>query len=182
MKGKYVKCYNCSKSIYRYFSRLKKGKKYFCSLNCRYKSQRIYQKELSKHLYKRIKKVCQFCGKDFIVENYRRNTAQFCSKKCRGKSFVGKKAPNWQGGKSSKNRLIRQSEKMKLWRLTIFERDEFTCQKCGKRGGKLVAHHIKPFSKYPKLRFSISNGITFCKKCHDRLHGHLRKKYHDKTY
>lgn len=36
---------------------------------------------------------------------------------------------------------------------------------CGKRGGKLVADHIKPFFLYPELRFEISNGRTICKDC-----------------
>lgn len=77
---------------------------------------------------------------------------------------------NWQGGKTSKNMKIRNSKIYKLWRISVFERDDFTCKCCGKRGGKLQAHHILNFSDYPHLIFDIKNGITFCINCHKRFH------------
>lgn len=60
----------------------------------------------------------------------------------------------------------RKTAKYKNWRDEVFKRDNFTCQKCGQVGGVLNAHHIKPFSKYKKLRYEVSNGITLCYKCH----------------
>lgn len=85
-----------------------------------------------------------------------------------------KKAPythwNWKGGITPNNEKIRNSSKMQKWRVKVFMRDDYTCVKCKKRGGNLEAHHIKEFSKYPELRFELSNGMTVCKSCHIKIH------------
>lgn len=78
----------------------------------------------------------------------------------------GKWPYTWKGGISKENMRIRKSFEARLWRERVFERDAFTCQFCGIRGGKLNADHIKPFSQYPELRFDISNGRTLCVSCH----------------
>lgn len=52
------------------------------------------------------------------------------------------------------------------WRLSVFARDNYTCQLCGYAGKKLEAHHIYKFKKFPKKRFIVKNGITLCKECH----------------
>jgi 5-methylcytosine-specific restriction endonuclease McrA len=84
------------------------------------------------------------------------------------KKLKGKNNPNWKEGITSVNKRIRSLKKYKNWRKAIFLRDNWTCQKCNKRGGNLEAHHIKSFAKYPKLRFVLSNGETRCDKCHPR--------------
>lgn len=82
----------------------------------------------------------------------------------------GEKNCNWKGGLTKKNYkeriTIMNSFEYKQWRKTIFERDKYTCQKCGKIGGYLECHHIKSFKEYPELRLNLNNGITLCKKCH----------------
>ena len=67
----------------------------------------------------------------------------------------------------------RNSKEYSKWRNDVFERDKYTCQQCGKVGGKLNAHHIKEYSQYPDLRFELSNGLTLCEDCHRKIH---RKK------
>lgn len=56
------------------------------------------------------------------------------------------------------------------WRKAVFQRDNFTCQRCGQRGGRLQAHHIKAWAKYPELRYDVANGITYCVECHKQHH------------
>ncbi len=78
----------------------------------------------------------------------------------------GNKNPMWKGGVTPKTEIIRKSLEYELWRKSVFERDNYTCQMCGIRGYKLEADHIKRFSEFPELRFVIDNGRTLCKDCH----------------
>ena len=34
----------------------------------------------------------------------------------------------------------------------------------------MEAHHVKSWAEYPKLRYQMNNGITFCKECHKEFH------------
>ena len=84
--------------------------------------------------------------------------------------LIGENNPNWKGGVTEEHEKIRKSPEYKLWKTSVFSRDNFTCQICNQVGGYLHAHHIKHFAECPELRFIIENGITLCKSCHAYLH------------
>ncbi len=83
----------------------------------------------------------------------------------------GDKSHNWKGGLTPENKRIRVSIEMRLWHEAVFARDNWTCQECKIRGGKLEAHHIKRFRDFPELRLAIDNGITLCQSCHNKTKG-----------
>ena len=93
----------------------------------------------------------------------------------------GKDSPNWRENKKSKLKLqIRYSEKYKKWRLSIFKRDNFTCQICKKKRIPLNVDHLKPFAKIIKENnidnlekalnceelWNTVNARTLCIDCH----------------
>lgn len=94
----------------------------------------------------------------------------------------GEKAPNWQGGKTEVARGIRTCAHYAQWRLSVFERDKFTCCSCGVSGGDLNADHIKPFHSILKENniksveqaieceklWDVENGRTLCVACHKK--------------
>lgn len=89
----------------------------------------------------------------------------------------GKDHYNWKGGKGT----LRHQEMGRLkyieWRSFVFQRDNYTCQKCTAKGVYLMAHHKKSWANYPELRYDISNGITLCKKCHASVDKYYAKFY-----
>ena len=74
--------------------------------------------------------------------------------------------PSWKGGKTTETKMLRTSKKYRDWRKAVFERDNYTCKLCQRKGGYLEADHRRPFSLFPELRFVVENGRTLCRKCH----------------
>lgn len=107
--------------------------------------------------WSRVLKNCKFCGNSFEVRKYRKETANYCSRKCKTDDNFGL---------TPIHERIRKSLQYENWRKSVFERDLYTCQICGEVGGKLNADHIKRFSEYPELRLELSNGRTLCESCH----------------
>lgn len=88
----------------------------------------------------------------------------------------GKNHWNWRGGINPENMKVRRSLEYKLWRESVFKRDNYTCVWCGSKNGHgkrviLNADHIKPFALFPELRLAIDNGRTLCVPCHKTTYG-----------
>ena len=88
--------------------------------------------------------------------------------------FAGSNNPRWKGGVTPEHKKIRWSQKYKKFRDEIFKRDNYTCQKCGRKrkvGDRVIlnAHHKKSFADYPELRFVKSNVKTLCEECHNKI-------------
>ena len=117
--------------------------------------------------------ICEQCNKNFF--SYFK-TQRFCSKSCYSIWQKGKPAyPNLVGKRGTKPRGFKKTPRDKYgsvedieWRTFVFQRDKYTCQECKQVGGRLEAHHIKAFKKYPDLRLDINNGLTLCKECHKK--------------
>lgn len=107
-----------------------------------------------------------WCGKKLSLEH----------RQSISKGMLKKK--DWNGFVYKDDHRIRRSKEYIIWRTAVFVRDDYTCQNCGSRGGGLQADHIKPFSKYPELRFAIDNGRTLCVECHKVTNTYGWSLYH----
>ena len=138
-----------------------------------------------------------------LSEEHRQKTAQAMKGKHHSEEWKrkmsialkGEKNPNWKGGTSSLRDKLRNTSKYVEWRQSCFMRDNFICQKCQIQGGDLEVHHKKPFvkllneainfmplfSKHEACIFyspiwDINNGITLCRKCHNKTKRAVPKK------
>lgn len=81
----------------------------------------------------------------------------------------GSKSNLWKGG-------VERSFRQRVWDFTtsiskeVHSSNNYICQMCFRRGGKLEVHHIKPVYSNPELAFDRSNLTTLCKGCHDKHH------------
>lgn len=95
-------------------------------------------------------------------------------KKCGLAKMSGPNNPNYNPNLTDEDRINRRKvAENDIWRNKIYDRDDYTCQRCFQRGGKLNAHHIFNYCSHKDLRFEEGNGVTFCGTCHRGFH----KKY-----
>ncbi|WP_226035626.1 HNH endonuclease [Aquibacillus saliphilus] len=83
----------------------------------------------------------------------------------------GSESPNWNPNISQEEREEKRGyPEYHEWVQNVYERDDYICQCCGERGGKLHAHHIYNYSQHKDLRTDLNNGITLCDACHKDFH------------
>lgn len=155
-------CLQCHEKfvIAPYQEALGEGK--YCSTKCAGLAKR-----------RRIERTCLSCQEKFFVlqRDINHRKAEFCSIECWYDFCKNENNPNWKGGITPENVKVRSSLKYAKWRIDVFERDNYTCRKCGDMiGGNLNAHHQYNFNNHKDLRLVVSNGITLCEKCHAEFH------------
>lgn len=143
--GRYINCEVCNNSIY-----LKpnyKGKRRSCSIKCR--SLLLPKRKTSQKTKEKLRITSIKAG-------------------CKPPIIKAEKHYLWKGGVSGRRFQQIKGIGYYAWRKAVFTRDNWICQECNQRGGKLQAHHIKPFALYPELSLSIDNGLTLCFQCHKK--------------
>lgn len=117
------------------------------------------------------------CGNEVEVYNYNLKIGKTQSCGClRQENLQNIERPKgenhgmWKGGVSTERERFMQTKEYKDWRISVFERDNFTCQKCGQVGYDLNAHHIKNYADNEDCRTDIDNGTTLCEECHRLFH------------
>lgn len=114
------------------------------------------------------------------------------SKLC-SKCYVGVERPQWKGGISRLQTLIRQTPENRLWTKQCLYRDKYKCLECGTKGA-LQVDHVVPLSfllQKNKITsviqarecvelFDLENGRTLCIPCHKKTntYGSKALNYH----
>lgn len=158
--------YKRSKKNRESLSKINRGRKQSSELiKKRVESRRGYRH--SEEIKQRIRK--SLIGHKVTLET-RRKLSQYREEK----------SSNWKGGTTALFKRMRHTLEYRLWRDSVFERDNYTCIWCGSKNGNgetiiLNADHIKPFAFFPELRFAIDNGRTLCEDCHKTTDTYLNK-------
>lgn len=167
-RGAFILCTECGVSIWRPPSRQKEKR---CSKACAnaYVSRLYKSRPDRKENLRRAATFIVYTD-EMRKANSKRMKRLFAEGKI--KKRTGASSPFWKGGIATLQNSERQKPTYKAWRKAVYERDEYRCRKCGMQK-HLHAHHIKPFAGNPYLRYTISNGLTLCQKCHSIEHGRL---------
>jgi len=145
--------------------------------------------ELTRHSpenYDLLQIKCAYCRKWFnptiqnvhnriqALEGHMRGKARFyCSEDCKSNCSIYNRSKYPKNFKVDRSREV-QSELRDL----VFERDEWTCIKCGETVG-LQCHHIEGIQWNPIESADMDICVTFCTKCHEDAHKDEGCRYYD---
>ena len=134
---------------------------------------------------------CAYCGKWYIpkissvrsrIQALNGNSSGehrlYCSTQCKQECPIYRKKLYPKGFKPATSREVQPE-----LRQMCFERDVFTCQKCGKHQDDLDVglhcHHVEGIRWEPLESADLDKVITFCKNCHKEVHKQPDCGYHD---
>lgn len=160
-----IPCEECGNLFKAKVSRIEKQNPRYCSMKCRDKA---FRGENSPLYTKRVRK-CKQCDSGFIVKQSELDYGKglYCSKRCYYKSL--------ELDRPSDSEHFYGSSFWRKLRNECYERDNYTCQRCGITEGKLDAHHIVP--RVFGGKDTIDNLISLCCSCHHIVEHETRKKY-----
>jgi len=120
----------------------------------------------------RVTRECQNCGKGFSVSpsqfRYYKGAGKYCSRECSYQGTIKQTAL-----KPLRDKYGRSGRKVDQdWKKAVREKDQNTCQRCGKVEKYIHTHHVAPRSQRPDLRHDVSNGKCLCNSCHSWVHEH----------
>lgn len=163
--SKIMKCITCGKKTKVADSQFSiVGRGTYCSIRCK-KKQYFIQ--------------CEICKKEVMSRPSEKR--KYCSLRCTAKGRKGTKNGKWKGGTTPQARLVRTNQKYYQWQQAVFQRDNWICQMCFNRGGRLEAHHNKisladlvknnpnTFQADDDYFYQVENGLTLCYSCHNTL-------------
>jgi thymidylate synthase (FAD) len=79
-----------------------------------------------------------------------------------------KRSNFWRGGVSTRRASIARWTREQAPK--VHAQYDYTCQRCGRRGGRLHVHHIVPVWLDESLATAIGNLISVCGDCHAAIH------------
>ena len=195
-----VPCSYCGKTLLKTEAQVAKYKRYYCDNTC-YRTatkvekvslvcpvcSNIYEvypaevgrnKTCSRKCYLTTQSECQkvvltclTCGIEFErAASLFKGKKSYCSRRCfaESKKVAVKTKPVYKS--------FRAIEGYRRWRLDVFERDNYTCVKCGAHG-ELHAHHILAYARFPESRVDVDNGASLCSRCHNEFHDAYTTRY-----
>lgn len=154
-------CYICGKEFDRKPALIKRAEHPVCSRECQ---TILKQKDW-------VETKCCICGKPLMRRMSRLaiRPNPTCSKSC--KAVLQHRLSYDESITDEVRRTDRNYfPENRVFVKAVMNRDNYTCQICGKKGGELSAHHINGFNWDAENRFNPDNGITLCETCHRGFH------------
>lgn len=178
-----IKCDYCGEEFTKMYKAYLKQRedspnKKDCCINCiGHKSNETFYNEHGYYVGKdSIQKSLKTIKQKYGVDNIVHIEGVVDKIKANNKSKIGELNSNWRGGITPINAKLRKSDEYESWRKQVFERDNYTCQCCGKKYTFLHCHHLYSFIDNENLRTNIDNGVTLCKECHNKFHSIYGKR------
>jgi 5-methylcytosine-specific restriction endonuclease McrA len=160
-----LRCDYCEEEFERFPSHLQENQaNHFCSYECRGRWLKTNRPETD----------CAYCEATIkrIQSKIDAADQHFCSRECQLSWMKENATYDW-------NSTPNYGSMWKRRRTEVLERDEWTCQGCGRHKNDLGytprVHHIQPFSSFSEDQLEVahdpSNLVALCEQCHNRWEG-----------